>query len=324
VNGQLQPTIEMKPGEIQRWRFVNATMQQVAHLTYRFLGEDAYAAAKGGPFPSDAGYAPAIRQIAYDGVQLAPERYNDAACGLNQEFSMAPGNRIDILVQAPAMPGKSVLAFRMLHVPPAGCPIRPSLPDLILVKLNVSGTAVSPAMNFPTAGSYPAMPVWLQWNESDPRNQISKERILKFNSDNTGRPAIDGKAFDQKPDTTQYLTLNTAEEWMLENYWDSSIHPFHIHVNPFQVLEVFDPNAATQAQLQAPYNWRDTIAIPASKTVGTVITPGRVKIRSRYVDFPGTFVLHCHILDHEDRGMMQEVQILDPAAKTAPPVPMHH
>src|SRR5262249_17982731 len=62
VNGQLQPTIEMQPGEIQRWRIVNATMQQMAHLTYRFLGEDAYAASKGGPFPADPGYAPSIRQ----------------------------------------------------------------------------------------------------------------------------------------------------------------------------------------------------------------------------------------------------------------------
>ena len=68
------------------------------------------------------------------------------------------------------------------------------------------------------------------------------------------------------PHTTQYINLNTAEEWRLENYWDSSIHPFHIHVNPFQVLEIFDPNASTQVTLQAPYNWCDTIAIPASKT----------------------------------------------------------
>src|SRR5262249_35862507 len=136
ANGQLQPTITMQPGEIQRWRFVNATMQQVAHLTYRFLGEPEYAASKGGPFPASTGYAPAIRQIAYDGVQLAPERYNDPAFGGSQEFTLAPGNRTDLLVQAPATPGKSVLAFRMLHTPPAGCAIRPSLPDLILAHLN--------------------------------------------------------------------------------------------------------------------------------------------------------------------------------------------
>lgn len=326
VNGQLQPTIAMQPGEIQRWRFVNATMQQVAQLRYQFLGEDAYAASKGGPFPSDSGYVPMIRQIAYDGVQLAPERYNDANFGLAQQFTISPGNRIDILVQAPATAGKSVLAFQMLHTPPAGCPVRPSLPDLILVHLNVTGSPISPAMNLPTLSNYPAMPAWLQWNETDPRNNVStgKERTLRFNSDPTGRPAIDGLAYDGKPDTTQYIKLNTAEEWVLENYWDSSIHPFHIHVNPFQVLEVFDPNATAQVTLQAPYNWHDTIAIPASKTVGTTITPGRVRIRSRFVDFPGTFVLHCHILDHEDRGMMQEVQILDPKSPTAPPLPMHH
>jgi FtsP/CotA-like multicopper oxidase with cupredoxin domain len=327
VNGQLQPTIEMKPGEIQRWRFVNATMQQVSHLTYRFLGAPEYAASKGGPFPSDPGYAPQIRQIAYDGVQFAPERYNDPNFGLSQEFSIAPGNRIDILVQAPSAPGKSLLAFRLLHgAPPAGCQPR-TLVDLFLLNLNVTGTPVSPAMNFPTASNYPAMPAWLQWDENAKENNILETRTLKFNNtqDASLRPAINGLAYDGKPDTTQYVQLGTAEEWLLQNYWDSSIHPFHIHVNPFQVLEIFDPNASTQVKLEAPFIWRDTIAIPASKTDLSTgrITPGYVRIRSRFVDFCGTFVLHCHILDHEDRGMMQMVQILDPKSKTVPMLPMH-
>jgi FtsP/CotA-like multicopper oxidase with cupredoxin domain len=179
-------------------------------------------------------------------------------------------------------------------------------------------------MNFPTAANYPAMPAWLQWDENAPINKILKNRTLKFNQtlDASARPAINDLAYDGMPDTTQYIKLNTAEEWLLQNCWDSSIHPFHIHVNPFQVLEIFDPNASTQVVLQPPYIWRDTIAIPASKTVGTKLTPGYVKIRSRFVDFPGTFVLHCHILDHEDRGMMQEVQILDPT-KPVPMLPMH-
>jgi FtsP/CotA-like multicopper oxidase with cupredoxin domain len=327
VNGQLQPTITMRPGEIQRWRFVNATMQQVSHLTYRFLGKPEYEASKGGPFPSDPGYAPEIRQIAYDGVQLAPERYNDPNFGLSQEFTIAPGNRIDILVQAPATPGKSLLAFRLLHgAPPAGC--QPTtLFNLFLLNLNVTGTPITPAMNFPTAANYPAMPAWLQWDENAEKNEILPKRTLEFNNSKgpSFRPAINGLAYDGKPDTTQYIQLGTAEEWLLQNFWDSSIHPFHIHVNPFQVLEVFDPNATTQVTLQAPYNWRDTIAIPASKTDLSTgkITPGYVRIRSRFVDFPGTFVLHCHILDHEDRGMMQMVQILDPKSKVVPMLPMH-
>ncbi len=315
VNGQLQPTIQMQPGEIQRWRIINATMQQVSHLRYSFTGA-----------PSSPGYKPAIRQIAYDGIQLAPERYNDPNDGLSQQFTIAPGNRIDILVQAPATPGKALLAYEMLHgQPPAGCPVLTTA-DPFLVQLEVSGSPVTPAMNFPTPSNYPVMPDWLQWKDNAPGFKILKTRTLQFNNstDPSFRPAINGKAFDGTLATTQLVDLNAAEEWTLENYWASSIHPFHIHVNPFQVLEIYDPNAATQVTLQAPYNWQDTIAIPAAKVEGAVTTPGRVRIRSRFVDFTGTFVLHCHILDHEDRGMMEEVRILDPQSTAVAPLPMHH
>jgi FtsP/CotA-like multicopper oxidase with cupredoxin domain len=300
VNGQVSPTITMRPGEIQRWRFINATMSQTAWMRYQFQ-----------PVTS-GGAVPEIRQIAYDGIQLAPERYADPAFGQSQQFTLAPANRVDILIQAPPS-GQAKLVFQPIHG-------APTPPDPILVQVNVAGPVVN-GMNFPSPTDYPAMPTWLKWDENDPRNAVRITRKLQFNSDNTGRPAINGKAFDGT--LNQLIYLNTAEEWILENYWDSSIHPFHIHVNPFQVLEIYDPNAETQAVLQVPYNWADTITIPASKTVGTTITPGRVRIRSRYVDFTGTFVLHCHILEHEDRGMMQEVQIVDLAAPKLQHV-MHH
>ena len=171
------------------------------------------------------------------------------------------------------------------------------------------------------------MPEWLKWDD-DPKITLPP-RTLKFNwaaADKTDRPAIDGRVFDDTLATVQKFTLNTAEEVILENYWNSSIHPFHIHVNPFQVMEIFDPNNPPATQhtiMEKPYIWLDTIAIPAS--TGTLAAPnkGWVKIRSRFVDFPGTFVLHCHLLDHEDRGMMQEVQVEDPA-KPALALPMHH
>ena len=328
VNGQVQPTISMKAGEIQRWRIINATMHQTAYVKYRFLSGDVYNKLKAQASPgqpinltvSDAGTVPEIRQIAYDGVQLAPERYGDPAFGQSQQFRVAPANRIDILVQAPAVSGQAVLVFEANNTGPCLQPPPPPA-EPVLLRVNVTTPGVS-GMNFPTPATFPPMPTWLQWNENDPRNAIKCKRTLKFNSDGTGRPAIDGQAFNGTPN--QVVMLNTAEEWTLENYWDSSMHPFHIHVNPFQVLEIFDPNATTQTTLQAPYNWRDTIAIPPSKTVGTVITPGRVRIRHRFLDFPGTFVLHCHILDHEDRGMMQEVVIIDPAAPKFPPTGAHH
>jgi FtsP/CotA-like multicopper oxidase with cupredoxin domain len=78
--------------------------------------------------------------------------------------------------------------------------------------------------------------------------------------------------------------------------------------------------------------WQDVIAIPPAniKPDGTIV-PGRVVIRQAYRDFTGTFVLHCHILAHEDRGMMQLVRIV-PSSQYGKgkgkgcqgPIPEHH
>ena len=70
--------------------------------------------------------------------------------------------------------------------------------------------------------------------------------------------------------------------------------------------------------------WNDTISIPPAynfmpdkktprldKNGKQAFAPGYVKIRHRFVDFTGIFVLHCHILGHEDRGMMQLVEVVN-------------
>jgi hypothetical protein len=50
-------------------------------------------------------------------------------------------------------------------------------------------------------------------------------------------------------------------------------------------------------------------AIPSARVEKGVIIPGYFKMRSRFVDYPGFYVLHCHILIHEDRGMMFSVEV---------------
>jgi len=81
-------------------------------------------------------------------------------------------------------------------------------------------------------------------------------------------------------------------------------HPFHIHVNPMWVLriDVPDENGELHNILPEP-TWMDTVAIPRNG--------GRVVFRSRFEDFVGTWVNHCHILQHEDNGMMQAVECTD-------------
>ena len=104
------------------------------------------------------------------------------------------------------------------------------------------------------------------------------------------------------------MKLGATEEWTLFN--DTPIggpaHPFHIHINPFQVIALFDPSymdpslKTTGVPLREPWVWWDNFAIPPG---------GWAKMWTRFVDFTGTFVFHCHILGHEDRGMMQLVNV---------------
>ena len=79
-------------------------------------------------------------------------------------------------------------------------------------------------------------------------------------------------------------------------------HPFHIHQNPVWVmrLEVPDENGNLVNILDEP-RWQDVVWIPRNG--------GRAIVRSRFPDYIGIFVDHCHILLHEDNGMMQTLEI---------------
>jgi len=88
-------------------------------------------------------------------------------------------------------------------------------------------------------------------------------------------------------------------------------HPFHIHVNPMWVtrIEIPDEQGRLHNVLDAP-RWMDTVSIPRNG--------GRVVFRSRFADFTGKWIHHCHILMHEDMGMMQEVECVATAAAANP------
>jgi len=319
VNGLLTPTITMQPGEVQLWRFVNA------------------AQSLGGGKPMNiqfavpaSGAAPKAAQIAQDGVQYKWENFAPQLTTPKKSFSFATGNRIDLLIQAPSAPGN----FTLLSNPPPATGAPP-----VLVNVQVTGSVINPAQQFPNASNYPGFPPFLK--DIDP-TIVHKTRTLTFgwekNRVGAGRNAqplsdaslnsgpiwnIDGKQFEDGV-IDQLMLLNSAEDWIIYNYTTVN-HTFHIHVNPFQLIQVHDPNA-NPPDTYAPakdFIWQDTIALPSALVdpatkkmildplTGLAKTPGFVKIRQHFVDFPGTFVLHCHILGHEDRGMMQLIQVQD-------------
>jgi FtsP/CotA-like multicopper oxidase with cupredoxin domain len=150
---------------------------------------------------------------------------------------------------------------------------------------------------------------------------------------------INGKQFGQTGEIVdQCMPQDGLQDWILENYTTVVAHPFHIHINPFQVIEIDTPVPNTDKTKYPTYTtyapkdnfiWQDVVAIPPAVIGpdGKTVAPGRVRIRQTFVDFTGTFVLHCHILAHEDRGMMQLVRVV-PVANypngCQGTVPAHH
>ena len=329
-NGQVLPTLTMKKNEVQWWRIANAAMRSHGTDAFLFVAQSVYddlvknpSKMKNGVFPvSPDGSIPSLNQTAQDGVQFAWENYQ--ANSNLKSIPMAPGNRADFLVKAPATAGTSYLVFW----PPAGTAAIKDIRQNTVFKLVVSGDPTGVNTDLPTEkDQYPVQPDFLT-DVTDAEVHGRKRTVTFSASSGPGtQPVfkIDGEQFNEGI-IDQVMLLGNAEEWTVENTSLFGImHPFHIHINPFQLLEMFDPNTMTAPQVfDGPWIWWDTLSIPAGKqktnsdgTPATLpdgtpdVTPGYFKMRTRFVDFPGKYVLHCHILGHEDRGMMQLVEVVD-------------
>lgn len=113
-------------------------------------------------------------------------------------------------------------------------------------------------------------------------------------------------------------TLGTTEEWDVDSTFIAS-HVFHIHTNPFQIVDILNAQRVSifdsQGNCTADESATDQEYCSLHNVVRDTlfIKPGyQAILRTKYEDFTGEFVMHCHILDHEDRGMMQNVEIVSP------------
>lgn len=100
---------------------------------------------------------------------------------------------------------------------------------------------------------------------------------------------FDGRPFDAER-VDQQVAAGSVEEWTITNPTPMD-HPFHLHVWPMQLIE------ADGEPVSEP-TWRDVVNVPAN---------GRVRTLEDFTHHPGRSVYHCHILDHEDAGMMAVV-----------------
>lgn len=341
INGQYQPTMTMLSGEIQRWRFINGTG------TPRGLCQLALVKCGAADCSTSAQDVPqTMYLIAMDGISFYGKSPQPVTA-----LNFVAGNRADFLVQL-MQPGRYKVMKNLFPWGGPGQKIQPQVLGYINV-LPYKGTAsvrdipdtipgtppnyLKPIIEFkPNAATanFAAVPPFVAWNTVCPGvpqppahpaglmpgfNVINCKEYMPPSSSNA--PPEPNDMFQPK--------LNTSEQWILQNSAGST-HPFHVHVNPFQVENMkIDPNGPDD-----PTNWMFLDTVPNLPSTGLVPTPangtpappwykvvggkGQVQIRTRFADYYGRYVMHCHILVHEDMGMMANIYVLNDGSGTGP------
>lgn len=313
INGQITPVIKMRPGEVQRWRLIDSSFRESMFLQLE-------------------GHS--LHEIALDGIYLG----RVDTWGPNQTVELQPGYRSDVLVKA-GKPG----TYKLLDVA-VSSPNAPQAPCGPTTDSTSSVTKLA-AFNAPTlAGKVSLRGVSEEQNvlaivviEGEPMDMklptsaemaplapfgnldLSKqadtvqEAVFKLGSaysttDPRNSFFINYRAFS--PQHIRYVQLGATDVWSLTTVGDPPCvpppsngqptgipplpHVFHIHVNPFQVTRL-DPQGKPEVV------WKDTVLVPPASNL---------LIFTQYTDYIGQFVMHCHILDHEDLGMMEIVEVV--------------
>ena len=339
INGVVLPIIESRVGEVERWRMIHAGVRDSLNVSIR-RAKPALAQAlqnAGGKLSALSGAA--IDQycepgnlpqfaVAADGLTLPAVKFNSTTV-------FQPGYRWDLLMAFPEAGDYCVVdeqAQANANVTNAVSP--PALLAAVRVRgagkldprqhvfqtllNNVQKRYSGKIANDISNDLHLAKLTRFTPHPAIADSEITGNRTAEFNitfKEETNIPEkfmINGEPF--KPGRVdQDLTLGHVEQWTITSLFAS--HPFHIHVNPFQIEAIYDPSgkdvsaegASDGGDPQYPGfkgAFKDTIWVKQGYTV---------KVRTRYQRYIGDFVLHCHILDHEDQGMMQNVRISLPA-----------
>ena len=130
--------------------------------------------------------------------------------------------------------------------------------------------------------------------------------------------AFDGGTFPNVP--LIQPRLNSVEEWRFVNH-NNDEHPIHVHVNDFQVIEYFDPTTGLRTGPDKFSIDNANAPAPTMHSDESVIQPGILAIRTRFDEYTGLYVMHCHRLNHEDNGLMALVNVIPAVSIYAVAIP---
>lgn len=203
---------------------------------------------------------------------------------------LGPGERLDILVDLSSLPiGKEFYlvsnAFSKYNVQ--------GRQSFKLMKFKIAGTSTSSFSLPPTLSTIPAI---------DSATSINR-RTFDISAMNgagghggAGRHSINGRTFDMDR-VDEIVKAGSTETWEFDNMAGDEIHPMHIHGVQFQVLRRM---GGRNKIIASEKGWKDTVLVMAGEKVEVIMT---------FPQTTGTFVFHCHNLEHEDDGMMLNYRI---------------
>lgn len=272
INGMVNPTIAMRPGEYQFWRIGHIG----ANAFYKLYLDNHK-----------------FWILAQDGNVLEKPKLTDT-------LFVPPSARFDVVIQAFENSGSFALRSLAVDTGPQGDPN----PEVVVATVNVGGTPL-PKQDTdditqrlqqkadhiesiqPTADAVEKMP-------------ITRSRTITYTETPDGKTFfIDGKTFDpNRVDIT--VKLGDVEKWTIVNA-TGELHTFHIHQLDFLVTKI-------KGQTKDAEGLRDVIDVPYQQNG----TPGEVEMIVPFTNpvIVGKFVYHCHIMEHEDHGMMANIEVV--------------
>ncbi len=254
--------------------------------------------------------ADAYFHVAIDGVplwELSRDGNLRAAPERNASLFLPPGARSTAVIQAPDVPGRYAIRTLAVDTGPQGDPN----PEVQLATLIVEGPRHETAA-LRGALADPAVDVDTLTPAQVAAMPITRRRTVVFSESADGNTFfIDGKQYDPARDDVT-VNLGDVEEWTLQNV-SGERHVFHIHQLDFLVTSI------NQQDIDET-GLRDVIDLPYQQNG----VPGEVKVVIPFTNplMVGRFVFHCHIVGHEDGGMMANVVVLPPGQTVAAPARM--
>jgi FtsP/CotA-like multicopper oxidase with cupredoxin domain len=287
-------TIAMRPGERQLWRVLNASS-----VTYLNLG-----------MIWTRGHwrrAQFMGLVAVDGVPLNAEGSPQPSFQWRDGILVPPGGRAEIMVTGPLEGTGAQLVTRYVDTGPAGendpnrplvtIVTRPDAPEPLSALPKASAPA--PAAPRPWIGSVaPARTRKLIFSE-EPVDPADPQGAMKFYLTVEGQTP---QTFDPaSPEPNIVVQQGDVEDWIIENR-SSELHAFHIHQIHFEIIEWLG------VSVNEPF-LRDTINVPYWTPQMAQYPSIKLRMDFRDPAIVGTFPYHCHLLDHEDAGMMGVVRV---------------